>query len=224
MFDGKGRYNPCRYLWGIYPKDRGGHCAHITGAGSYPCSAKKTFFTPVCHFFLEVKPLLVSEFFLESERRLRARSNQNSDRSDREKLPTSKGGPVFSKLFRLDLTDIHWVLVEWSQNDTFLLVTLDFRCPHFRRPHPFSRPTGWKTRNKTGTNSSLFLDPSPSRSSKSEINHGGLVNVDEVLWNSRLTGTLVQHLLSCHETKQIWWFYTATYRWKNPNTFCTRKS
>ena len=38
--------------------------------------------------------------------------NQNSDRSDREKLPTSKGGPVFSKLFRLDLTDIHWVLVE----------------------------------------------------------------------------------------------------------------
>ena len=46
-----------------------------------------------------------------------------------------------------------------------MLVTLGFRCPHFRRPHPVSRPTGWKTRNKTGTNSSLFLDPSPSRSS-----------------------------------------------------------
>ena len=28
--------------------------------------------------------------------------NQNSNRSDREKRTTSKGGPVFSKLFRLD--------------------------------------------------------------------------------------------------------------------------
>ena len=28
--------------------------------------------------------------------------NQNSNRSDREKWSTSKGGPVFSKLFRLD--------------------------------------------------------------------------------------------------------------------------
>ena len=31
--------------------------------------------------------------------------NQNSNRSDREKWTTSKGGPVFSKLFRLDRTD-----------------------------------------------------------------------------------------------------------------------
>ena len=31
--------------------------------------------------------------------------NQNSDRSDREKWFTSKGGPVFSKLFWLDRTD-----------------------------------------------------------------------------------------------------------------------
>ena len=31
--------------------------------------------------------------------------NQNSDRSDREKWTTSKGGPVFPKLFRLDQTD-----------------------------------------------------------------------------------------------------------------------
>ena len=31
--------------------------------------------------------------------------NQNSDRSDREKRTTSKGGPVFSKLFRLDQAD-----------------------------------------------------------------------------------------------------------------------
>ena len=31
--------------------------------------------------------------------------NQNSDRSDREKRTTSKGGPVFSKLFQMDRTD-----------------------------------------------------------------------------------------------------------------------
>ena len=31
--------------------------------------------------------------------------NQNSNRSDREKRTTSKGGPVFSKLLRLDRTD-----------------------------------------------------------------------------------------------------------------------
>ena len=31
--------------------------------------------------------------------------NQNSDWSDREKRTTSKGGPVFSELFRLDRTD-----------------------------------------------------------------------------------------------------------------------
>ena len=31
--------------------------------------------------------------------------NQNSNRSDREKWSTSKGGPVFSKLSRLDRTD-----------------------------------------------------------------------------------------------------------------------
>ena len=46
--------------------------------------------------------------------------NQNSDRSDREKRTTSKGGPVFSKLFRLDRTDplsfgpkFPLILVEW---------------------------------------------------------------------------------------------------------------
>ena len=46
--------------------------------------------------------------------------NQNSDRSDREKRTTSKGGPVFSKLFRLDRTDplsfgpkFPEILVEW---------------------------------------------------------------------------------------------------------------
>ena len=46
--------------------------------------------------------------------------NQHSDRSDREKRTTSKGGPVFSKLFRLDRTDplsfrpkFPEILVEW---------------------------------------------------------------------------------------------------------------
>ena len=46
--------------------------------------------------------------------------NQNSNRSDREKWSTSKGGPVFSKLFRLDRTDLlsfgpkfPEILVEW---------------------------------------------------------------------------------------------------------------
>ena len=46
--------------------------------------------------------------------------NQNSDRSDREKWSTSKGGPVFSKLFRMDRTNplnfglkFPEILVEW---------------------------------------------------------------------------------------------------------------
>ena len=46
--------------------------------------------------------------------------NQNSDRSNREKRTTSKGGPVFSKLFRLDRTNplsfgpkFPEILVEW---------------------------------------------------------------------------------------------------------------
>ena len=50
--------------------------------------------------------------------------NQNSNRSDREKRTTSKGGPVFSKLFRLDRTDplsfgpkIPESLVEWIAPD-----------------------------------------------------------------------------------------------------------
>ena len=53
--------------------------------------------------------------------------NQNSNRSDREKRTTSKGGPVFSKLFRLDRTDplsfgpkFPESLVEW-------IAPLDFR-------------------------------------------------------------------------------------------------
>ena len=58
--------------------------------------------------------------------------NQNSDRSDREKWSTSKGGPVFSKLFLLDRTDplsfglkFLEILVEW-------IAAPDSTCKIFR--------------------------------------------------------------------------------------------
>ena len=57
--------------------------------------------------------------------------NQHSDRSDREKRTTSKGGPVFSKLFRLDRTDplsfgpkFPEILVEWIAPFVSMLETL----------------------------------------------------------------------------------------------------
>ena len=60
--------------------------------------------------------------------------NQNSDRSDREKWSTSKNGPVFSKLFRLDRTDplnfgpkFPEILVEWIAPSVFKSVTF-FVC------------------------------------------------------------------------------------------------
>ena len=53
--------------------------------------------------------------------------HQNSDRSDRKKRTTSKGGPVFSKLFRLDRTDplsfgpkFPESLVEWIAPSVFI--------------------------------------------------------------------------------------------------------
>ena len=61
----------------------------------------------------------ISDLWLQSSQG-RDPFNQNSDRSDREKRTTSKGGPVFSKLFRLDRTDplsfgpkFPEILVEW---------------------------------------------------------------------------------------------------------------
>ena len=60
--------------------------------------------------------------FLCSFLRLQGRDpfKQNSNRSDRENWSTSKGGPVFSKLFRLDRADplsfgpkFPEILVEW---------------------------------------------------------------------------------------------------------------
>ena len=56
--------------------------------------------------------------------------NQNSNRSDRQKWSTSKGGPVFSKLFRLDRTDplsfgpkFPEILVEWIAPPVSCVVT-----------------------------------------------------------------------------------------------------
>ena len=53
--------------------------------------------------------------------------NQNSNRTDREKWSTSKSGPAFSKLFRLDRTDplsfgpkFPEILVDWSRPVYFL--------------------------------------------------------------------------------------------------------
>ena len=66
--------------------------------------------------------------------------NQNSDRSDREKRTTSKGGPVFSKLFRLDQADplsfgpkFPEILVEWIAPKVFLACTLK-KLAEFLRP------------------------------------------------------------------------------------------
>ena len=53
--------------------------------------------------------------------------NQNSDRSDREKRTTSKGGPVFSKLFRLDRTD------PLSFGPKFPEILVEWIAPHFSR-------------------------------------------------------------------------------------------
>ena len=58
--------------------------------------------------------------------------NQNSNWFDREKWSTSKGGPVFSKLFRLDRTD------PWSFGP---------KCPEILvewiAPHSFARKLTW---------------------------------------------------------------------------------
>ena len=58
--------------------------------------------------------------------------NQNSNRSDREKRTTSKGGPVFSKLFWLDRTDplsfgpkFPEILVEWIAPEVVLFSRSD---------------------------------------------------------------------------------------------------
>ena len=50
-------------------------------------------------------PPLIAKFNTGGEDGGRDPFNQNSNRSDREKWSTSKCGPVFSKLFRLDRTD-----------------------------------------------------------------------------------------------------------------------
>ena len=74
-------------------------------------------------FFSPSKPLPMLKFVASG----RDPFHQNSDRSDRKKRTTSKGGPVFSKLFRLDRTDplsfgpkFPESLVEWIAPKTLL--------------------------------------------------------------------------------------------------------
>ena len=69
--------------------------------------------------------------------------NQNSNRSDQEKWSTSKGGPVFSKLFRSDQTDplsfgpkIPEILVEWIAPTFF---SLSHACHFETRTSPLSK-------------------------------------------------------------------------------------
>ena len=76
----------------------------------------KTIPSKICYFFQACKRAKSSK----SCNLGRDPFNQNSNRSDREKWSTSKGGPVFSKLFRLDRTDpfrfgpkFPEILVEW---------------------------------------------------------------------------------------------------------------
>ena len=85
--------------------------------------------------------------------------NQNSNRFDREKRTTSKGGPVFSKLFRLDRTDplsfgpkFPEILVEWiapwvllvGQEDVFFNLKHDKSAVYQLSRHQTNDYSGFK--------------------------------------------------------------------------------
>ena len=99
--------------------------------------------------------------FSEAIEGLRGRDpfNQNSNRSDREKRTTSKGGPVFPKLFRLDRTDplsfgpkFPESLVEW-------IAPRKYR-PSYELPYeiPAPVPDGKYFDNLTHAQSSIHLE------------------------------------------------------------------
>ena len=99
--------------------------------------------------------------FSEAIEGLRGRDpfNQNSNRSDREKRTTSKGGPVFAKLFRLDRTDplsfgpkFPESLVEW-------IAPRKYR-PSYELPYeiPALVPDGKYFDNLTHAQSSIHLE------------------------------------------------------------------
>ena len=99
--------------------------------------------------------------FSEAIEGLRGRDpfNQNSNRFDREKRTTSKGGPVFSKLFRLDRTDplsfgpkFPESLVEW-------IAPRKYR-PSYELPYeiPAPVPDGKYFDNLTHAQSSIHLE------------------------------------------------------------------
>ena len=87
-------------------------------SGGYRISDFRTIsFHPPC---LRVQNGTYNKYVIDSWLLGRDPFNQNSNRSDREKRTNSKGGPVFSKLFRLDRTDplgfgpkFPEILVEW---------------------------------------------------------------------------------------------------------------
>ena len=79
--------------------------------------------------------------------------NQNSNRSDREKRTTSKGGPVFSKLFRLDRTDplsfgpkFPEILVEWIA-PIVSSFTWDLQWPHEKTKTMLMQNLGGQTKS-----------------------------------------------------------------------------
>ena len=92
-------------------------CENFFWFGWVIISSSSSVFLSLCASYLYPLTLLIQLQFSDYGR---DPFNQNSDRSDREKRTTSKGGPVFSKLFRLDRTDplsfgpkFPEILVEW---------------------------------------------------------------------------------------------------------------
>ena len=115
--------------------------------------------------------------------------NQNSDQSDQEKWSTSKSGPVFSKLFRLDWTDplslglkFPEILVQWI---TPIINSLPSPSPppppptyHFLFQPRFSIST-WMVRLNELRNTYFNLEP---LSSSSRPARPGISTVER-LWN-----------------------------------------
>ena len=115
---------------------------------------------PVCWETLPTTPCEQSPFLSSSWVRKRKVDlgrdpfNQNSNRSDREKWSTSKGGPVISKLFRLDRTDplsfgpkFSEILVEWIAPLVFFRQTGFFECACLlNKPMVITEPAVLSTR------------------------------------------------------------------------------
>ena len=88
--------------------------------------------------------------------------NQNSNRSDREKRTTSKGGPVFSKLFLLDRTD------PLSFGPKFPESLVEWIAPLGARPHYSALLKRFGSRGPS-TNVKMFAARSPRIRHRSEL-------------------------------------------------------